>query len=447
MFGADIGPTGYLKGFLRPETAQGQFVNFKRLLDYNNERIPFASASIGKSFRNEISPRSGLLRVREFLMAEIEHFVHPDRKDHPKFDSVKDLVLRFLPADVQSSGRSDISEISLGEAVRTKMVDNQTLGYFLGRVYLFLTNIGIKADRLRFRQHMNNEMAHYACDCWDAEIHTSYGWIECVGNADRACFDLTSHSNVTNEKLVVRERLAEPIEKTFMQLTIDKKAMGMKYRGDARTISTHLEGMDDDALTSLQLKMNSEEGKSVIQAADKEFEIDSDIVKIEKVTKKVHVEEYTPSVIEPSFGLGRIFYALMEHVFWTREGDENRSVLSFSPIIAPVKCLILPLSHDEKFIPFINELKSLLTKKFISCQVDDSSASIGKRYARNDEIGIPFALTVDLDTPKDNTVTIRERDSTSQVRVPISEVPFIIEGLASAQKTWDQVQAEYPAFQ
>jgi len=177
MFDTAIGPAGDKQGYLRPETAQGQFLNFNKLLEFNNARMPFASASIGKSFRNEISPRSGLLRVREFLMAEIEHFVDPKEKSHARFKEVEQLKVRLLPKGVQQDGRTDLTEETIGNAVRTRMVDNETLGYFLARIWMFLEKIGCDMSRVRFRQHMNNEMAHYASDCWDAEIHTSYVWI------------------------------------------------------------------------------------------------------------------------------------------------------------------------------------------------------------------------------------------------------------------------------
>jgi glycyl-tRNA synthetase len=180
MFDTSIGPSGGQKGFLRPETAQGQFLNFNKLLEFNNARMPFASASIGKSFRNEISPRSGLLRVREFLMAEIEHYVDPKEKKHARFYEVEGLKCRFLPKGVQQSGKTDLTEMTIGEAVRSGTVDNETLGYFLARIWMFLEKIGCDMKRVRFRQHMNNEMAHYASDCWDAEIYSSYvlnlGW-------------------------------------------------------------------------------------------------------------------------------------------------------------------------------------------------------------------------------------------------------------------------------
>lgn len=107
-------------------------------------------------------------------MAEIEHYVDPENKDHPRFDEVKDIVITILPKDVQLSGKTTTSQITVGEAVAKKIIDNQTLGYFIARINLFLDKIGIKNDRLRFRQHMDNEMAHYAADCWDAEIKTSY---------------------------------------------------------------------------------------------------------------------------------------------------------------------------------------------------------------------------------------------------------------------------------
>ena len=196
MFKTQIGPSSNIAGYLRPETAQGIFVNFKRLLEYNGGKLPFAAAQIGNAYRNEIAPRSGLLRVREFTMAEIEHFVHPNEKNTPKFASVADLKLNLLTATSQNES-GEIITVTLRVAVDNKMIANETLGYFLGRTQMFMVLAGIKPDKLRFRQHKMNEMAHYANDCWDAEIFTSYGWIECVGHADRGCFDLTRHGEAT----------------------------------------------------------------------------------------------------------------------------------------------------------------------------------------------------------------------------------------------------------
>ena len=197
--------------------------------------MPFASASIGKSFRNEISPRSGLLRVREFLMAEIEHFVDPESgKKHSRFEEVQGTTLSLLNRNTQLAGSTKIDEMTIGEAVSTKLVDNETLGYFLARIQEFLLKLGVDKSKLRFRQHMANEMAHYAADCWDAELYTSYGWIECVGCADRSAYDLTVHRDKTGAALCVRETRAEPLKIEEYQINIDRKKFGPKFKKDAK---------------------------------------------------------------------------------------------------------------------------------------------------------------------------------------------------------------------
>ena len=169
MFKTTIGPEGTQAAYLRPETAQGLFVNFKRLVDYNAGKLPFAASQIGFGFRNEISPKGGLLRVREFCMAEIEHFCDPSDKSYPRFQLVKDKVMTLFSSENQlSTGKTE--KMTIGEAVAKKMVDNETLGFFLARTQIFCERIGMDPERIRFRQHLRTEMAHYACDCWDLEI-------------------------------------------------------------------------------------------------------------------------------------------------------------------------------------------------------------------------------------------------------------------------------------
>ncbi|KAI9320684.1 glycyl-tRNA synthetase [Dichotomocladium elegans] len=428
MFESQIGPTGQLKGYLRPETAQGQFLNFKKLLEFNNEKMPFASAQVGRAFRNEISPRSGLLRVREFTMAEIEHYVDPDNKDHPGFNEVKDVKVAILPKDVQLAGKTELQEITVGEAVEKGIIDNQTLGYFIARIYQFLTKIGIKKDRLRFRQHMSNEMAHYACDCWDAEIHTSYGWIECVGCADRSAYDLTVHSVRTKEKLVVREQLAEPRVVEQWQVEINKKTFGPKFKKNAKAVEEALLGYTDECYAKLQKELETSGTAQVVIGSDK-FEISKTDVTVQRATVTEYVREYTPNVIEPSFGVGRILYALLEHSWWVREDDEARNVLSFPAIVAPFKCCILPLSGNAELVPFVKKYSRALRQNGVSTRTDDSKASIGRRYSRNDELGIPYAITIDFETIKDDTVTLRERDSTKQIRDTFENILKILKAV------------------
>lgn len=149
--------------------------------------MPFAAAQLGLGFRNEIAPRNGLLRVREFQMAEIEHFCHPEKKDEfPKFELVKNEKLPLFSRERQLGDGIVERDMTLQEAVDGKVIANRTLAYFLARTFAFLTKVGISKDHIRFRQHLKTEMAHYAADCWDAEVETSYGWIEVAGHADRA---------------------------------------------------------------------------------------------------------------------------------------------------------------------------------------------------------------------------------------------------------------------
>lgn len=444
MFAADIGPTGQVRGFLRPETAQGQFTNFKRLLECNYERMPFASAQIGKSFRNEISPRSGLLRVREFTMAEIEHYVHPERKEHARFAEIAHIKLPFLSSAAQLQGSVTTVEMTIGDAVAQKVVDNQTLGYFLARTALYLWKIGVDGKRMRFRQHLPNEMSHYASDCWDCEIQSSYGWIECVGCADRSAYDLTMHTQWTKEKLVVRERLAEPKIMQVKRLEISKKDIGLAFKKDAKLICDMLEGLT--LCEAEQLLTSADVDGSVAVTVDgvsDTVKLTSAMAKLVETTETIHVHEYTPNVVEPSFGIGRVMYSLLEHLFWTREGDEQRCVLSFPPAMAPIKVLVAPLSNHDDFVPFCRQIMAGLRKRDLACQLDDSSATIGRRYARADEIGTPFAVTVDFQTVQDQTVTLRERDSTAQVRIAMDQVGAIVESLIRGDLTWSAVSAKY----
>jgi glycyl-tRNA synthetase len=291
--------------------------------------MPFAAASIGKCFRNEISPRAGLLRVREFLLAEIEHFVDPEGgKKHHRFNDVKDIELPLLNRHVQLSGKTTLEKVTIGKAVTDKIIDNETLGYFLGRIYLFLQKIGADPTKIRFRQHMANEMAHYAADCWDAELYTSYGWVECVGCADRSAYDLSVHAKKTGAPLVVRESRKEPLKIEEYVVELDKKKSGPKFKKDAKAVEAALDELSQDLREKLSLDLEKTGAITVdvnaIPAG--KVELTKDLIKIEKRTRVENTREYTPNVIEPSFGIGRILYSVLEHSFWTREGDEARGV-------------------------------------------------------------------------------------------------------------------------
>jgi glycyl-tRNA synthetase len=405
--------------------------------------MPFASATIGKSFRNEISPRQGLLRVREFTMCEIEHYVHPDRKQHPRFKEVVDMDLPLYSKQAQLALEGP-KMMNIGKAVESGMVDNETLGYFLTRIYTFLIKIGINPEKIRFRQHMDNEMAHYASDCWDAEIESSYGWIECVGCADRSAYDLTCHSQKTGVKLVARDTIPEKVVE-IVQVVINKSKFGPKFGKMGKTVAGFLEGIQESELVKLKEELEAK-GSFKVTISGTEYEIGKELVEIKKVQKKINVIEYTPNVIEPSFGIGRILYSLLEHCYYVRGDDEQKAVFKFPPAVAPTKALVVPLSKNAEFDPFIKSIVQKLRKSGISNRVDNSSGSIGKRYARNDELGTPFGITIDFDTVKDGSVTLRERDSTKQIRASQDEIVKAIEDLVEERVQWEDLVKKYGEF-
>eukprot|EP00499_Haloplacidia_sp_CaronLabIsolate_P015083 CAMPEP_0196775576 /NCGR_PEP_ID=MMETSP1104-20130614/4107_1 /TAXON_ID=33652 /ORGANISM="Cafeteria sp., Strain Caron Lab Isolate" /LENGTH=734 /DNA_ID=CAMNT_0042145745 /DNA_START=12 /DNA_END=2216 /DNA_ORIENTATION=- len=449
MFQTSIGPEGNTRGFLRPETAQGMFLNFKRLLDFNAGKMPFAAAQIGIGFRNEISPRGGLLRVREFPLAEIEHFCNPEDKQHPKFSSVAHLRLPLFSAENQL-GSGKLLECTLGEAVAAGVVNNETLAYFVARTYLFMVRIGIKPDRLRFRQHLPTEMAHYASDCWDVEVHTSYGWVECVGIADRSAFDLMAHSRAAKVDMKAAVRYDTPREVELPKLTLDNKLIGKTFKKDQKEVKQMLEELSlEDALALESTLASAGEAQLGPNCTGAVFTITRPMVSVGTVRKMAHEGKFVPAVIEPAFGVGRILYAAMEHSFYVREGSEQRRVMGLPAVVAPIKCYVFPLRVEPVYDKPIGRIRAALTQLGISNRLDTSSVSIGRRYARTDEVGVPFAITLDPNTVTPShfefdTVTVRERDSMEQIRVPVEEVPSLLASLVSGSMQWSTARTHYP---
>ncbi len=339
------------EGYLRPETAQGIFLNFQRLLRFNRDKLPFGVIQIGKAYRNEISPRKSLIRLREFTMAEAEVFVDPrEKNNHPRFEDVKDRMLRLVSGEGEGG---EEEEKSLGEAVRSGIIANEYLGYHIAKVDEFLERIGIPRAKVRFRQHLREEMAHYAIDCWDAEfLSERYGWMEIVGVADRGDYDLSAHASFSNADMSVH--------------------------------------------------------------AQSDAQGEAEPVKI------------IPHVIEPSYGIDRIIYALLESSIYEEQvGKEKRKVLRLKNGIAPIKAAVFPLLNRDELKIKAREVFQKLREASIYVEYDDSG-SIGRRYRRQDEIGTPYCITIDYETLEDDTVTIRERDTMKQVRVPIAEVKDVL---------------------
>jgi len=405
MFKTSIGAGKGKDGYLRPETAQGMFVNFSQVYRFGREKLPVGAIQIGRSFRNEISPRQGLIRLREFSMMEAELFVHPEQKTWPEFDHVKAEKLHLVP----SSGSE--RTVSLEEAVRSKVVANEVLAYFMWVTYKFALDLGLDPKRLRFRQHERTEIAHYASDCWDLEAELSYGWTELVGVADRGCYDVQAHINHSSADLTAFERFDEPreIEEELVRPKFD--VMGPIFKGKTKQIS--------DALSKLPPSAVRGKAEVVVVVGKEKFTVPSSCFEIGTRKEKVSGRKIVPHVIEPSYGVDRILYSLLEHAYHKKDGYVT---LCLKGLVAPTKAGVFPLMAKDGLDEIAKEIhNSLVLAGHAACY--DDSGSIGRRYARMDEIGTPCCITVDYDTKSDGTVTVRERDTAEQTRIKKEHVP------------------------
>jgi len=423
MFQTLIGAKGKKTGYMRPETAQGIFIPFKRLLRFFRGKLPFGVVQIGKAYRNEISPRQGVIRLREFTQAEAEIFVDPKDKTHENFDKIKDVTLKLYPAEIQMAEGESI-EISAENALSKKIVSSQMLVYQLYLARKFLNEIGIPDDVIRFRQHLPTEMAHYAIDCWDVEVKTErYGWVEIIGIADRTDFDLKSHTEHSTEDLRVFVEYDEPKQIKKLVTKPNMSKFGPSFKGDAPKIIKELENINAEEVR----QVIESEGVFKLQIEGKTFELLPEHVTFQEVDETVRGEKIFPHVIEPSYGIDRIVFSVLLHTF-TEDKDNEREYFKLPKDIAPVEVSVFPLLNKEELTKIALRIRDDLRMEGFIAEYD-SSGTIGRRYARSDEIGVPFAVTVDHESLEDNKVTIRNRDNLKQKRILISDISQILDDL------------------
>ncbi len=298
MFKTSMGPVEEEASvaYLRPETAQGIFVNFQNVLNTTRKRLPFGIAQMGKAFRNEITTGNFIFRCREFEQMEIEYFVKPETAD-------------------------------------------EWFNYWLEERRNWYVKLGIKAENLRLRPHTEEELAHYARQCSDIDYQFPMGWAELEGIANRGDYDLTQHA---------------------------------KHSGKS-------------------LNYHDEETN----------------------------EHFVPYIIEPSAGVDRSVLALLCDAYTEEMAEgELRTLLHLHPTLAPIKVALLPLSKKGNLMEFASQIYTDLRQCWMV--QFDTTQSIGRRYRRQDEIGTPFCVTIDFQSLEDNQVTIRERDSMNQIRIPIA---------------------------
>lgn len=399
--------------FLRPEIAQCIFVNYKQYSQFLQKDVNFGIAQYGHSFRKEISPKP-FTRMREFSQFEIEYFFDPENKYIDGYHNIQNVVVPILTDQMQENGETNYISLPIHEAIGRKMVEHELLGYFLVKIYMFAKCIGLQDGKIRFRQHLKTEKAHYAVQCWDLECYVNDDWLECVGCADRGCFDLKSHSEYTGISLKAKRFLKENTKTKNYKYYLNMKEVGKVYTASIPIIKSYFDQMTQEGL--LNTKMSLEKDGFVILTGD--YKISQNMIKIEEFYQS-H-EEYYPHVIEPSFGIDRLVYSVFEQNFWVRE-DKKRVVLSLPQKISPYQLAIFPLIKNNTLLSITDALYQKL-KNTYHIYLDTPSINIGKRYTRADEIGIKYAITVDFDTIKDNMVTIRNRDSMDQKRVYLDDI-------------------------
>jgi len=404
MFSTTIGMGEGRAAFLRPETAQGIFTNFHLLYRHAREKLPFGVIQVGRGYRNEVSPRQGPIRMREFSMAEAEIFFDPEDKTHPYFNSAKDKLLYLFNNEKEM-------KISMEEAVKNKEINNQALAYYMYLTQEFLMSAGVDPKKFRFRKHAPDELAHYAKECWDAELFSErFGWVECVGIADRSAYDLSAHIDSSGTDMYAMRKHDKLKTAEVKKIAPKMGVIGPLFKSNAGKIKTILEKMELNESKKLSVEIDGDT-----------LEIPKNCYEIIETKEKVIGEKFVPHVIEPSYGIDRILYCILEHNYLeTKKKGEEYRILKLNALVAPIKVGVLPLISDERLVKVAKGIDENLRSESIATYYDEGG-TIGRRYARMDEAGTPFCITVDHETLENNTVTIRDRDTTKQEREKIED--------------------------
>ena len=419
MFQTSIGAMGGSRtAFMRPETAQGMFMLYPALYRHFRQRLPFGAMQTGKGYRNEISPRQGMIRLREFNMAELEYFIDPE--EPPAVDLSRwERRIHMLP-DPDGPHPSEV-EVTIEEAFESGIVKHPTVAWFLAMTMHFLEDVGVEPSKVRFRQHASSEMAHYASDCWDCELSGEHGWIEVVGIANRTCHDLESHEKGSKSGLLKGWRSFEnPVKESREVLKPDGAVIGPAFRERASDVSAALSELKD-LPERIPFTLSLADGTTV--------EIEEGMVTRVLEESTVSGEYFTPHVIEPAFGIDRIIWHILDHNYLESEKDgDEYTILTLEPSLAPYDVVVLPLFAKNGMDMMAREVLERITSISGIIAEIDTSRSIGRRYARADEIGVPWAVTIDHQSLDDATVTVRRRDDQKQIRV---DVDALIESINS----------------
>ena len=415
MFKTTIGPYSDAVGYGRPEAAQGIFVEFRRLYEQVREKLPVGFAVIGHALRNEISPRQGPMRLREFTIIDLELFIDPDAAECPFLKQVENETLNLVLAEERIKGSEKPVKLTVREALDKGVIKMEWQAFFMALAKRFLIELGVPEEKQRFIEKLEWERAHYSVQGFDQEVYLErWGWVEVSGFNDRTDFDLKGHMRESGADMRVfklqettrirKERIVKPviskIGKTFREET--PRVLDLLSKVDPKEIEEQFEKQGFFMMGNFKIL------PSHVQFEEREI--------------KERGRRFIPHVIEPSFGSDRLTYVTLEYAYTVKDG---RVVLKLPRDIAPVQLAVLPLVQKDGLPERAREVYEMLIEEGFSAEYDEAG-SIGRRYARFDEIGTPLCITVDYQTLEDDTVTVRDRDSWEQVRSDAGNLPRLL---------------------
>ncbi|MDD5193593.1 MAG: glycine--tRNA ligase [Candidatus Nanoarchaeia archaeon] len=348
MFRTRVGALNAVDAYLRGETAQGMFTDFKLIQQTSRMQLPFGIAQIGRCFRNEVAPRDFLFRSREFHIGEFEFFINNEEKKCDLLDeNHKNVKVRLLDAETQVKGSEELRNTTIGEMLEEKRLE-EWHAYWLAEQVIWFNSLGL--TEIKIREHRKDELSHYSSATFDIDYEYVFGSKEIAGNANRGQFDLTNHQKSSSVSMVVFDE---------------------KYKN-----------------------------------------------------------KLIPRVIEPTFGMERVFLGILTKAY-SYDKKRDYVVLKIPLKLAPIKAAVFPIVKHPEYNKLAEDIVKDLRKEFNV--VYDKSGSIGRRYARNDEIGTPYCITIDEDSLKNEDITIRDRDTTVQIRVKIKELKEVLRKLINSE--------------
>ena len=420
LFKTTIGPYSENVGYGRPETAQGIFPNFKRLYELARGKLPFGVAQAGKCVRNEISPRQGPIRLRELTIMEIEFFFDPENPKCEKIFEVKNEKLRLLPEKLLLDGVTEPIEVTVEEALKNGYIKSEWNAYFMVKAKKFVEMLGIPSEKQFFKEKLPNERAHYSTQTYDQLVELSrWGTVELSGHAWRSNYDLKMHMVYSGEDLRVFVPYNKPQKVRRLLVEPNKKALTKDFGEEALRVSRLLTLTQPEFIR----KSLDENGFYELKGDGKTYRITFEHVNLKEVEVEEKGKRIIPNVAEPSFGLDRLFYATLEYAYSEKDG---RVVLKLPRELAPIEVAVFPLMTKDGLPEKAKKVYCMLLDHGFMVEYDESG-SIGRRYARMDEVGTPIAVTIDHQTLQDNTVTLRDRDTWEQIRVKVEKLPLTLE--------------------